>query len=479
MPSKEGIKHLQDVLLGNQHQARVGCLHIEGFSHRYTDRLEYLVQSIPMAARHFLFPHTVLYALGSRQQTEVWTGFCLQPLEVVNLVPLVCRLCHGGRDLCVRISSLRFAFKRVYGIQTPTRERERERERGTGWDGTYIGVWQGRKPDVLAVLDDRPARAVQVHVDVLRAVHAELPARDDDDAVLDARDVRRARDVPAHNQAARNVLQVQGCEGRAVCRRQRQVDDAAPHVRDGARARGVRGRRRQDDVDVLVVRQRDLRRAREGGLADAAACVVDAICWGGVGVGLFVLGREAVERRGCERRVCVGCVGCEGWRAELLRLGEFGGVGEGDCRCVFACLELELSGRVERVAGRLQLFREGFDGLRGSGYVTASYIDVAGAHFAVGSLVVGGDVACRILDFVGETVDACETMVDGVVALAPVGRYAVQTINLLCEGYLGQLSWNLGPLRGLPVTSLRNCRKKRSFVSASVCAWVVVIFACE
>jgi hypothetical protein len=65
---------------------------------------------------------------------------------------------------------------------------------------------------------------------------------------------------------------------------------------------------------------------------------------------------------------------------------------------------------------------------------------VAGAHFAVGSLVVGGDVASRVLDFVGETVDACEAMVDGVVALAPVGHHAVQTINLLCEGYLGQLS---------------------------------------
>jgi hypothetical protein len=99
MPTKEANKHLQAVLLKNQHHARVGCLDIEHFSHRHADSLEYLVQRIPMTARHFLFPHTVLYALGSRQQTEVRTGLCLQPLEVVNLVPLVCRLCHGGRDL--------------------------------------------------------------------------------------------------------------------------------------------------------------------------------------------------------------------------------------------------------------------------------------------------------------------------------------------------------------------------------------------
>jgi hypothetical protein len=36
---------------------------------------------------------------------------------------------------------------------------------------------------------------------------------------------------------------------------------------------------------------------------------------------------------------------------------------------------------------------------------------------------------------VGETVDAGETVVDGIAALAPVGCYAIQTFNLLSEGY--------------------------------------------
>lgn len=65
---------------------------------------------------------------------------------------------------------------------------------------TYIGLWQRGKPDVLAVFDDRPARALQVDIDVLRAMHAELATCCHDHAGLDTGDVGWPGDLAADDQ---------------------------------------------------------------------------------------------------------------------------------------------------------------------------------------------------------------------------------------------------------------------------------------
>jgi hypothetical protein len=57
-------------------------------------------------------------------------------------------------------------------------------------EATYISLWDLRKPHPLAILDDRPTRAMQIHNHVLTAMHPELATRSHDDAVLDTRDMR-------------------------------------------------------------------------------------------------------------------------------------------------------------------------------------------------------------------------------------------------------------------------------------------------
>lgn len=62
---------------------------------------------------------------------------------------------------------------------------------------TYICFRQIRESYTLAIFNDRSARAVYVHVDVVAFVHPELPAVDHDDTVPDARDVCWARNLAA------------------------------------------------------------------------------------------------------------------------------------------------------------------------------------------------------------------------------------------------------------------------------------------
>ena len=75
-----------------------------------------------------------------------------------------------------------------------------------GEDSAYVKVRQRGKPYALAVLDDRSAGAMQVDVDVVTFMHAELAAFDDEDAVLDASDVGWAGDSTTEEQRCRDVV---------------------------------------------------------------------------------------------------------------------------------------------------------------------------------------------------------------------------------------------------------------------------------
>lgn len=65
---------------------------------------------------------------------------------------------------------------------------------------------QRGKPYARAVLDDRSAGAMQVDVDVVTFMHAELAAFDDEDAVLDASDVGWAGDSTTEEERCRDVV---------------------------------------------------------------------------------------------------------------------------------------------------------------------------------------------------------------------------------------------------------------------------------
>ena len=53
---------------------------------------------------------------------------------------------------------------------------------------------KGRKADALAIFNDRPATATQIHETILAPVEAQLTAPDDQGAVPDGGDVRGAVD---------------------------------------------------------------------------------------------------------------------------------------------------------------------------------------------------------------------------------------------------------------------------------------------
>lgn len=100
-------------------------------------------------------------------------------------------------------------------------------------------------------------------------MHTPLPTRDDNNTAAQPRSVRRPVDAPADEQASVCAAQRQARKGVPPGRRDRHVDGAAAQARDGACARGVRGRDGQDDVRRLLLRDDDAVVRRKGGLADA------------------------------------------------------------------------------------------------------------------------------------------------------------------------------------------------------------------
>lgn len=73
---------------------------------------------------------------------------------------------------------------------------------------TYVCARQRCETQTLAVFKDRPTRTVQVDIHVLRAMHAELATRCDNDAILDIRDVYCACDLAADNQRVGDFLEI-------------------------------------------------------------------------------------------------------------------------------------------------------------------------------------------------------------------------------------------------------------------------------
>lgn len=178
-----------------------------------------------------------------------------EPLEVVDLIPLV----GGGIYTFTQLKGVTLAhLLRHFRFAPPA-------------SITYVACGDRREPDSGAVLNDRPAAAVQVEIDVVALVDADLPSRDHDDAVGDARDVRRAVHVAGDDEALGDALDGEARKGRLPGRRDGHVDDAA---REAGQAAGGGGPRRgggQDDVQAGVVRDVDVARRREAGLADARA----------------------------------------------------------------------------------------------------------------------------------------------------------------------------------------------------------------
>lgn len=87
-------------------------------------------------------------------------------------------------------------------------------------------VRQRGKPYALAVLDDRSASAVQIDVDVVTFVHAQLAAFNDEDAVLDAGDVCWAGDSATEEERRGDVVDGDAGEGGGCGGGNGEVQDA-------------------------------------------------------------------------------------------------------------------------------------------------------------------------------------------------------------------------------------------------------------
>ena len=60
------------------------------------------------------------------------------------------------------------------------------------------------------------------------------------------------------------------------------------------------------------------------------------------------------------------------------------------------------------------------------------------SYIGIGPLVVGWYVIRCVLDLMGESIDACEAVVDGIFALSSRWRCETEAFNLFLEGFLGQ-----------------------------------------
>jgi hypothetical protein len=141
-----------------------------------TDSLQYTIQLL--ASHHLIPPHLILDALGIGEQTEVWTRLNFQPLEIVNLIPVIRAL------QCLR---------------------------------TCQYLRHGCKSHPLAILDDGPTRRMEVDVYVLRGVHTELSTRSYEHTIRHVSDVNGSRHLTADDQRVANVPQIQ-CRERRSCR---------------------------------------------------------------------------------------------------------------------------------------------------------------------------------------------------------------------------------------------------------------------
>jgi hypothetical protein len=112
--------------------------------------LQYIFHAQPWTPGHNFLPNLIFRPLRLRQHLPMRTLLRLQPLKVVDLIP---------------------AILQAFNIVNQIIRRQR------------------REPYALAVLDNRPARTVQIHIRILALVHTELPARGYDDAVDDVGDV--------------------------------------------------------------------------------------------------------------------------------------------------------------------------------------------------------------------------------------------------------------------------------------------------
>lgn len=76
--------------------------------------------------------------------------------------------------------------------------------------------WYRREANIFASFDDRPTRAVQIHIRVLAVMHSNLSRSHNNDTVFDGSDVSRSRHVADNDQRVRDVFQDQASERGAL-----------------------------------------------------------------------------------------------------------------------------------------------------------------------------------------------------------------------------------------------------------------------
>lgn len=102
----------------------------------------------------------------------------------------------------------------------------------------YIGFGYPAKTDVGTILDDGIAGAAEIDVHIPAVVHAELAARDHNDAVINTSDVRRAVDLTADQKTFADTLDSQTGIRFSVGCGNRHVHDAVTQGGDGGRNSG-------------------------------------------------------------------------------------------------------------------------------------------------------------------------------------------------------------------------------------------------
>lgn len=201
-----------------------------------------------------------------RQRRPVGRCLGLEPVEVVNLVPLVLRGVLFVGQLPPYQYKAPFHTRRYMELST------------------HIIRGDFRKSHPLAPLDNRPAPTPQPYPHVLTFMHAHLPCVHHQHRVSHARDMRRPRDMARHNQAARHIFHRE--TGKRACSApwhplgfvlgsgecgHRHVQHAPLQVCDAARGSSAGGGGGQDDVHAAVGADVYVARGGEGGLADAGA----------------------------------------------------------------------------------------------------------------------------------------------------------------------------------------------------------------
>lgn len=99
---------------------------------------------------------------------------------------------------------------------------------------THIALWNGRKPHIAAILNNRPTSTMKIHIHIFAIMHSNLSRGNNKDTIFDPRNMSSASHVPSYDQRVLDIFEREAGEWCIGGSRDGHIDDTSIESRDGA-----------------------------------------------------------------------------------------------------------------------------------------------------------------------------------------------------------------------------------------------------